>query len=201
MKQVVIRRTMSEDVKFAKLIWQEIRNSAIQRGTGIGERSLCLFEEKISQGYGIIALEGQSGRIAGFCYLSSWDQGKMVSHSALIVFPEFRGQGISRRIKQKAIGLGLELFPEADIFGLTTSLTVMKVNSDLGYKPVTYEQLTKDPDFWDQCRGCVNFDILDSKQRSNCLCTGMRLSKSQVEIRSEHIIRDHTRQPELRKGL
>ena len=49
----------------------------------------------------------------------------------------------------------------------------MKINSELGYWPVTYSELTQDEDFWSGCKSCVNYDILMSKERKNCLCTAM----------------------------
>jgi hypothetical protein len=49
----------------------------------------------------------------------------------------------------------------------------MRINSGLGYKPVTYSELTDDEAFWKGCQSCVNFEILQSKSRTNCLCTAM----------------------------
>ena len=49
----------------------------------------------------------------------------------------------------------------------------MKINSELGYEPVTYSELTQDEKFWAGCKSCVNYDILMSKERNNCLCTAM----------------------------
>ena len=49
----------------------------------------------------------------------------------------------------------------------------MKINSDLGYEPVTYSELTQDEAFWAGCKSCVNYDILMSKERKNCMCTAM----------------------------
>jgi hypothetical protein len=69
--------------------------------------------------------------------------------------------------------LSREKYPDAKIFGLTTGLAVMKINSDLGYEPVTYSELTDDEEFWAGCKSCVNFDILMSKDRKNCMCTAM----------------------------
>ena len=185
MKNVVIRRTVSEDVRFVPKICQEVHRSALLRGTGIGERPESLYEKKIIEGLGVIAFNEENNEVAGFCYLAVWDQETLVSHSSLIVFPAYRGFGISRLLKARAIQLGQELFPDADIFGLTTSLTVMKVNSDLGYRPVTYEHLANDDEFWNQCKGCVNYDILQSKKRANCLCTGMKLDRRRILPRSE----------------
>ena len=49
----------------------------------------------------------------------------------------------------------------------------MKINSDLGYQPVTFSELTDDEEFWKGCSGCVNYEILMSKNRKMCFCTGM----------------------------
>ena len=49
----------------------------------------------------------------------------------------------------------------------------MKLNSDLGYKPVTFSELTDDQTFWDGCQTCRNYDILTRTNRKMCLCTGM----------------------------
>ena len=49
----------------------------------------------------------------------------------------------------------------------------MKINSDLGYKPVIYSELTQDEEFWSGCKSCVNYEILMMKERKNCLCTAM----------------------------
>jgi hypothetical protein len=49
----------------------------------------------------------------------------------------------------------------------------MKINSELGYEPVTYSELTQDEDFWKGCQSCVNYDILMIKDRKNCMCTAM----------------------------
>jgi hypothetical protein len=49
----------------------------------------------------------------------------------------------------------------------------MKINSELGYEPVTYSELSQDEDFWKGCQSCVNYDILMSKDRKNCMCTAM----------------------------
>ncbi len=49
----------------------------------------------------------------------------------------------------------------------------MKLNSRLGYKPVTFSELTTDEEFWRGGEGCVNYDILCRNNRKMCLCYGM----------------------------
>jgi hypothetical protein len=89
------------------------------------------------------------------------------------VAPAFRKGGLAKQIKKKIFELSRTKYPESKIFGLTTGLAVMKINSELGYEPVTYSELTQDEAFWAGCKSCVNYDILMSKDRKNCLCTAM----------------------------
>ncbi|NQV74861.1 MAG: GNAT family N-acetyltransferase, partial [Bacteroidetes bacterium] len=94
-------------------------------------------------------------------------------NSGLIVNPQFRNKGLAKMIKRTVFELSRDKYPEAKIFGLTTGLAVMKINSELGYEPVTYSELTQDEDFWKGCQSCVNYDILMIKDRKNCMCTAM----------------------------
>jgi hypothetical protein len=109
----------------------------------------------------------------GFCYIEVWGHEEFVANSGLIVSPSFRKTGVAKQIKQTIFNLSREKYPEAKIFGLTTGLAVMKINSDLGYEPVTYSELTDDDEFWAGCKSCVNYDILMSKDRKICMCTAM----------------------------
>ena len=43
----------------------------------------------------------------------------------------------------------------------------MKLNSDLGYKPVTFSELTDDQTFWDGCQTCKNYDVLTRTEQKN----------------------------------
>lgn len=157
---------------FAQIICDEMAASAAARGTGIAKRSPDYIKDKMREGKAVIAFN-QDGVWAGFCYIETWSHGEYVANSGLIVAPAFRKGGLARAIKQKIFELSRQTFPESKIFGLTTGLAVMKINSELGYEPVTYSELTQDEAFWAGCRSCVNFDILTSKERKNCLCTAM----------------------------
>lgn len=157
---------------YAHTICEEMAASAKARGTGIAKRSSEYVEQKMNEGKAVIALT-TDGEWAGFCYIESWSHGEYVANSGLIVSPKFRKSGLAKQIKQHIFELSRKLYPEAKIFGLTTGLAVMKINSDLGYEPVTYSELTQDDDFWAGCKSCVNYDILTSKERKNCLCTAM----------------------------
>lgn len=147
-------------------------SSAIARGTGISGRSAESLELKMKNGEAIIAF-ASDGTWAGFSFISSWENGKYVSNSGLIVAPQFRHTGLAKKIKRKIFELSRQKYPEASIFSLTTGLAVMKMNHELGFEPVTYSELTKDEVFWESCKSCINCPILMSKDRKNCLCTAM----------------------------
>lgn len=146
--------------------------SAKARGTGIAKRSPDYIEKKIDEGKAVIALT-KSDEWVGFCYIETWSHDEYVANSGLIVAPAYRKGGVAKGIKKKIFDLSRQKYPEAKIFGLTTGLAVMKINSELGYEPVTYSELTQDEAFWAGCKSCVNYDILMSKERKNCMCTGM----------------------------
>lgn len=146
--------------------------SAKARGTGIAKRSPEYVKLKMNEGKAVIAVTA-NGDWVGFCYIEAWGHEKFVANSGLIVNPAFRGHGVAKSIKKKIFELSRIKYPDAKIFGLTTGLAVMKINSELGYEPVTYSELTDDEEFWKGCRSCVNFDILTAKNRKNCLCTAM----------------------------
>lgn len=159
-------------IHWAEQICQAMEESAKQRGTGIAKRSPEYIRSKMQEGKAIIALT-PNNQLAGFCYIETWEHGKFIAHSGLIVLPEYRQFGLATRIKQAAFELSTQKYPEAKIFGITTSLAVMKINTELGYKPVTFSELTTDESFWQGCQSCVNYDVLTRTNRKMCLCTGM----------------------------
>jgi hypothetical protein len=165
---------------FAATICDEMEASAKARGTGIARRTPEYIQEKMQEGKAVIALT-TNGEWAGFCYIEAWSHGKYVANSGLIVSPQFRRSGLAKEIKMKIFELSRTKYPDAKIFGLTTGLAVMKINSDLGYEPVTYSELTNDEEFWKGCQSCVNFEILQSKERKNCLCTAMLYDPAEKE--------------------
>lgn len=171
-QQIIIRVATSADKIYAATITDEMESSAKARGTGIAKRSPEYIAQKIEEGKAVVAVT-PCGEWVGFCYIETWSHGEYVANSGLIVAPNFRKSGVAKGIKKRIFELSREKFPEAKLFGLTTGLAVMKINSDLGYEPVTYSELTQDEAFWAGCKSCVNYDILMSKDRKNCLCTGM----------------------------
>src|SRR5687767_3036050 len=160
--------------------------SAAARGTGIAKRSPEYIEQKIDEGKAVIAVTDQNEWV-GFCYIETWSHGEYVANSGLIVAPAFRKSGVAKGIKRKIFALSREKYPHAKIFGLTTGLAVMKINSDLGYEPVTYSELTTDEEFWKGCKSCVNYEILMSKNRTNCMCTAMLFDPAEVAAKQKMI--------------
>lgn len=169
---IIVRVAIPEDIIYATVITDEMAASAKARGTGIAKRSPEYISQKMIEGKAVIAVTTDK-KWVGFCYIEAWGHEKFVANSGLIVAPEYRKTGIAKSIKQRIFALSREKYPDAKIFGLTTGLAVMKINSDLGYKPVTYSELTDDDKFWEGCKSCVNYEILMSKNRKNCMCTAM----------------------------
>ncbi|HMG81887.1 MAG TPA: GNAT family N-acetyltransferase [Ferruginibacter sp.] len=169
---IIVRVASPSDSRFAKTITDEMEASAAARGTGIAKRSPEYIQKKMEEGKAVIALTTDDQWV-GFCYIEAWGHDEFVANSGLIVAPAFRKSGVAKHIKHRVFALSREKYPNAKIFGLTTGLAVMKINSDLGYEPVTYSELTNDEEFWAGCKSCVNYDILMSKERKNCMCTAM----------------------------
>ncbi len=168
----IVQVALPEHRVFAEVICEEMAESAKARGTGIARRSPEYVAGKMIEGKAVIAFH-KDGSWAGFCYIETWSHGQFVANSGLIVSPQYRKAGLAHAIKATIFDLSRHKYPKAKIFGLTTGLAVMKINSDLGYEPVTYSELTQDEEFWKGCQSCVNFEILKSKDRKNCMCTAM----------------------------
>lgn len=171
-----------QHLKYSIDISNAIQESSLDKNTGIAKRSVEYINKKILENKAVIAIT-QKGEWAGFCYIETFSNNKYVSNSGLIVSPKYRNKGLAKAIKKRILLLSLKQFPSANIFGLTTSLAVMKINSELGYEPVTYSELTKDDVFWNACETCVNYDVLKSKQRQNCLCTAMVFKKNNTLLK------------------
>ena len=121
-----------------------------------------------------------------------WSHNRYVVNSGLVVHPDYRKSGLAREIKRKVFNLARDKFPEAKVFGITTSLAVMKINTELGYKPVTFSELTQDDAFWAGCKSCPNYDILERNERRMCLCTAMlapsKVEEEQMTLNLTHLI-------------
>ena len=177
-------------VKYADEICEEIFISARERGTGIARRTPEYVAEKMLAGKAVIAVS-EDGRFAGFSYIETWGDKQYVANSGLIVAHAFRGIGLAMRIKTRIFQLSREKYPKAKIFSITTGAAVMKMNYELGFRPVTFASLTDDPEFWKGCQGCRNYGILESNEQRMCLCTGLLYDPS------EHIKVSDPAHPEL----
>lgn len=170
---IIITIADEKHFSYAKEICNLMEKAAKQRGTGIAKRAPEYVRTKMEEGKAVVAVDQDNGQLAGFCYIENWDHDKYIANSGLIVHPHYRKLGLGRKIKKRIFQLSREKYPDAKIFGITTSMAVMKINSDMGYKPVTFSELTQDEKFWKGCQSCPNYDILTSKDRKDCLCTGM----------------------------
>ena len=183
LNEINVKFAEPKESKYAEQIVQMIYESALQRGTGIAKRTPEYIAQKITSGKSVVALHGN--RLVGFSYIESWGHGDFVATSGLIVDPDYRHIGLAGAIKAKTFQLARLRFPFAKLFSITTSLPVMKLNSRLGYKPVTFSELTDDKEFWEGCQGCRNYDILQRNNRRMCLCTGMLYDPHQPLVDEE----------------
>ena len=185
-----LRVAEAADAQYADTLCQWYAESARQRGVGIAKRDPNYLIKKMEKGDSIIAFIDEV--LAGFCYIETFEDAKFVVNSGLIVNTELRKEGLGRAIKERVFELSRTKYPAAKIFGITTSAAVMKINSELGYRPVTFPELTQSEDFWKGCASCKNYPILQENERKMCLCTGMvydklqdRFSQQSIEILSQ----------------
>lgn len=171
-----------EHLEYVDEIRALIALSAQERGTGRGQRSVEEITQKILDGQAVIAVSHE-GVFVGFCYVNAYENEQYFANSALIVAHQFRGQGASRQIKERAFALGRQLYPNAVPITITTSAAVLKLNHELGYRPVAFSEITKDPKYWEGCKSCVNYDVLTRTEGKNCLCTAMRCDEPLLQIK------------------
>jgi hypothetical protein len=162
--------------KYAYVISKMIVFAAQKKGTTIALRNQEYILDKIKKGKAVIALDGEI--LVGFCYFQNWENDEYIAHSGLIINENYLGKGLSRKIKKQIFDLSRQKFPKGKIFGLTTSKAVIKINYELGYETVKYNQLTKDDKFWEGCKSCINYKLLSISKRENCKCTGMLYDSS-----------------------
>ncbi len=201
--QVIVADASHE--KYVDTILKTISDAAKVRGTGIAKRTHEYLATKMKEAKAVIALDGD--KFAGFSYIETWGNKQYVTTSGLIVHPDYRGLGLSKRIKNLTFTLARVRWPQAKIFSLTSGSAVMKMNTQLGYHPVTFSDLTDDEAFWRGCEGCINVDVLHRTNRRYCICTAMlydpeehlpaKLSKEVIE-RIRKI--DGTTSPSLPQG-
>ncbi|MDR0565457.1 MAG: GNAT family N-acetyltransferase [Prevotellaceae bacterium] len=182
---------------YAERICELINESAKQRGTGIASRTPEYIAQKIYDGKAVIAVDADANEVVGFSYIETWGHGRFVANSGLIVNPDYRHMGLAYKIKKKIFNLSRKKFPQARIFGITTGLAVMKINSSLGYVPVTFSELTDDEEFWKGCQSCRNYDILQRNNHRMCLCIGMLYDPKKHQGLRQHLL-DFVRRNNLR---
>lgn len=171
MNEIVVEIADKQHEKYVETILKTIEDAAKVRGTGIAKRSPEYILTKMREAKAVIALEGEN--FAGFSYIETWGNKTYVTTSGLIVHPNYRGMGLAKRIKDMTFSLARTRWPHAKIFSLTSGAAVMAMNTQLGYKPVTFADLTDDEAFWRGCEGCCNVDVLKRTDRKYCICTGM----------------------------
>ena len=171
MEEIKVMVADSSHEKYVDTILDTITAAAKVRGTGIAKRTHEYVTTKMKEAKAVIALEGE--KFAGFSYIETWGNKQYVTTSGLIVHPDYRGLGVAKRIKDMTFTLARIRWPKAKIFSLTSGAAVMQMNTQLGYKPVTFAELTDDEAFWRGCEGCVNVDVLKRTERKYCICTGM----------------------------
>ncbi len=174
---IEIRVADERHLSYVDTILDTIEIAAENRGTGIARRSPEYVKQKMLEGKAIIAMDGD--KFAGFCYIETWSNKSFVANSGLIVAPEYQGGGLASRIKQFAFEYSRRKYPHAKLFGLTSGLAVMKINTALGYVPTTFSELTNDEAFWNGCKTCVNYDVLLRNDRTRCICTALLYDPAQ----------------------
>lgn len=171
MEEIIVVVADASHEKYVDTILETITAAAKVRGTGIAKRTHEYLATKMREGKAVIALCGEE--FAGFSYIETWGNKHYVTTSGLIVSPNYRNKGVAKHIKDMTFTLARTRWPKAKIFSLTSGSAVMKMNTHLGYMPVTFSDLTDDEAFWRGCEGCVNVDVLKRTERKYCICTGM----------------------------
>jgi hypothetical protein len=184
--RIQIRVAVPADMKYVYPILEEMERSAKARGTGIARRTPQSLCKKIYEGKAVIAV-ADDGNWAGFSYIEVWSDGEFVSNSGMIVNPAYRNAGVATAIKREVFLLARRSYPDANIFSITTGAAILKMNHRLGFEPVTYSDITGDERFWNQCRECINYPILESQERKRCLCTAMLFRSAKEEKRSAYL--------------
>lgn len=187
-----------EHLALAEKISEMIAEAAQDDSSGLALRSPEYLREKMMENKAVIAF--CNDELAGFCYIELWSDKSFIANSGLIVYKKFRGQGLSKLIKEFIFNYSRKNFPKSKIFGLTTDPRVMKINSSLGYRPVAYNDLTQDKKFWDGCKTCANFDILKRMKQQRCLCTAMLFDPDLFDKEDEHTLNKQSVLEESYKG-
>lgn len=173
---MVVRVTTSDDFRWAGQLCVWYEDSAKKRGTGIAKRDPDYIKKKMENENAVIAFDDE-GKLAGFTYIETFEEEKFVVNSGLIIRPDLRGTGVGKLVKHAVFKHTRTKYPKSKVISITTSLAVMRLNADLGYRPVTLSELTQSDDFWQGCKSCKNYPILVQNERKMCLCTGLIYDK------------------------
>lgn len=165
---LAVRAAAADDSRMAAAASRLIDASADEHD--IARRTPDWLEFKIRAGQAAVALAGEE--LVGFGYWSQWEGGRWVSHSALVVRADRRGEGLGRRLKTVMMESSRAAFPGARLFSLTSSPAVVALNLSLGFRPAPLESLTQDPEFWACCATCRNFEQVRARGE-RCCCQGM----------------------------
>lgn len=177
---IFVRIATINDIKYVDEIIQETESSAIARGSGISKRTPESLAQKMRDEKAVIAVTS-NGDWVGFAYFETWENERFISNSGLIVAPKFRKSGVARAIKDRIFRISRRRYPDAKVFSITSGMAIMKMNTELGFEPVTFAEITHDPNFWEGCKSCVNYDVLEGKKKCNCLCTAMLFDPEKIK--------------------
>jgi len=168
--RIVVRVAGAEDAGFAEAASVLIADAALE--FDVAKRSPRLLREKIVGGQAVLALEDDE--LVGFAFWSTWQNGRFVSHSGLVVRPDRRGRALGRRLKWELTAASRRRHPDAALMSLTSSRAVRAMNRALGFVQVPLDHLTLDPAFWRGCEACRNHAELGAHP-DHCRCVGMIL--------------------------
>ena len=179
-KQIDVMVADASHEVYVDKILDTIREAAKVRGTGIAERTHEYVATKMKEGKAIIALCGDD--FAGFTYIEIMGKQAICSNLRSDSTSRLPGIGTGKTHQDRLLSdwhayVGRKL----KIFSLTSGAAVMKMNTELGYVPVTFNELTDDESFWKGCEGCINHDILVAKNRKFCICTAMLYDPTDCE--------------------
>lgn len=164
---LVVRVTRPADVVHVPRI-QALIFDAQQTGAIIAERTADYLASAIRERRAVVVMRGPL--LVGFAAAHAWENDRFVSHSAMVVAKEMRGRGLARQMKQELIDFSRKRWPAAAILSLTLSTQVENLNKAFGFESVPYCDLTKDPEFWRGCEGCIHHAHLKRNQQQDCHC-------------------------------
>ena len=183
-KNFIISIPTEEHVLFAHEIEKLLKQAATEKSRGLNIKKRDYIAEKILNGNAIVATK--DGNLAGFCYLRRREKANYVSISGIVLMPEYRKGGLSKAIVKEAFDLARTKYPQAKIFSLTTSPTIMRINNENGYKPVNYSRLSTSDTFWSACSDCLNYETLKENNHARCLCSAMMFNPFSFNIEDEN---------------